>query len=152
MIKFSRPTVKLTVFYGCSCRGDRGIWSSNSEASQKRAKFRWDRKRSKSRPVSTAYTWSVNSKRIMSTCPPASSTPLLIAPSLIHINHNCYIYVLTFVPMPQVADPKNRICDAPGSWYCVGPRRIRRTQKSIWGQYPPALEKSPPPFICRCYI
>merc|ERR1719161_2269399 len=24
------------------------------------------------------------------------------------------------------ADPKNRICDAPGSWYCVG-------------QYPPAL-------------
>ncbi|CAL1162522.1 unnamed protein product [Cladocopium goreaui] len=28
----------------------------------------------------------------------------------------------------QVADPKNRICDAPGSWYCVG-------------QYPPALEK-----------
>eukprot|EP00913_Durusdinium_trenchii_P027847 g26111.t1 len=27
-----------------------------------------------------------------------------------------------------VADPKNRICDAPGSWYCVGP-------------YPPALEK-----------
>mmetsp|Transcript_30081 Transcript_30081/g.65623 ORF Transcript_30081/g.65623 Transcript_30081/m.65623 type:complete len:884 (-) Transcript_30081:222-2873(-) len=27
-----------------------------------------------------------------------------------------------------VADPKNRVCDAPGSWYCVG-------------QYPPALEK-----------
>jgi len=27
-----------------------------------------------------------------------------------------------------VEDPKNRICDAPGSWYCVG-------------QYPPALEK-----------
>mmetsp|Transcript_90373 Transcript_90373/g.173952 ORF Transcript_90373/g.173952 Transcript_90373/m.173952 type:complete len:886 (+) Transcript_90373:46-2703(+) len=27
-----------------------------------------------------------------------------------------------------VADPKNRICDAPGSWYCVG-------------QYPPALKK-----------
>merc|ERR1712190_675040 len=27
-----------------------------------------------------------------------------------------------------VADPKNRICDAPGSWYCVG-------------QYPPALDK-----------
>merc|ERR1712048_1163692 len=27
-----------------------------------------------------------------------------------------------------IADPKNRICDAPGSWYCVG-------------QYPPALEK-----------
>lgn len=27
-----------------------------------------------------------------------------------------------------VADPKNRICDAPGSWYCVG-------------QYPPALTK-----------
>merc|ERR1719253_1020021 len=27
-----------------------------------------------------------------------------------------------------VADPANRICDAPGSWYCVG-------------QYPPALEK-----------
>lgn len=27
-----------------------------------------------------------------------------------------------------VADPKNRICDAPGSWYCVG-------------QYPPALQK-----------
>mmetsp|Transcript_78874 Transcript_78874/g.207060 ORF Transcript_78874/g.207060 Transcript_78874/m.207060 type:complete len:889 (-) Transcript_78874:66-2732(-) len=27
-----------------------------------------------------------------------------------------------------VANPKNRICDAPGSWYCVG-------------QYPPALEK-----------
>merc|ERR1712100_707161 len=27
-----------------------------------------------------------------------------------------------------VADPKNRICDAPGSWYCVG-------------QYPPALSK-----------
>ena len=26
-----------------------------------------------------------------------------------------------------VADPKNRICDAPGSWYCVG-------------QYPPALK------------
>eukprot|EP00930_Biecheleria_cincta_P100851 TRINITY_DN9247_c0_g1_i1.p1 TRINITY_DN9247_c0_g1~~TRINITY_DN9247_c0_g1_i1.p1 ORF type:complete len:358 (-),score=68.47 TRINITY_DN9247_c0_g1_i1:60-1133(-) len=26
-----------------------------------------------------------------------------------------------------VSDPKNRICDAPGSWYCVG-------------QYPPALE------------
>merc|ERR1712185_597495 len=26
-----------------------------------------------------------------------------------------------------VADPKNRVCDAPGSWYCVG-------------QYPPALE------------
>jgi dolichyl-diphosphooligosaccharide--protein glycosyltransferase len=27
-----------------------------------------------------------------------------------------------------VADPKNKICDAPGSWYCVG-------------QYPPALDK-----------
>lgn len=27
-----------------------------------------------------------------------------------------------------IADPKNRICDAPGSWYCVG-------------QYPPALNK-----------
>mmetsp|Transcript_33879 Transcript_33879/g.107488 ORF Transcript_33879/g.107488 Transcript_33879/m.107488 type:complete len:111 (-) Transcript_33879:112-444(-) len=27
-----------------------------------------------------------------------------------------------------VKDPKNRVCDAPGSWYCVG-------------QYPPALEK-----------
>eukprot|EP00435_Cladocopium_sp_Y103_P069843 s156_g34.t1 len=27
-----------------------------------------------------------------------------------------------------IADPKNRICDAPGSWYCVG-------------QYPPALHK-----------
>merc|ERR1712222_247696 len=26
-----------------------------------------------------------------------------------------------------VADPRNRICDAPGSWYCVG-------------QYPPALK------------
>lgn len=26
-----------------------------------------------------------------------------------------------------VADPKNRVCDAPGSWYCVG-------------QYPPALQ------------
>merc|ERR1711937_62125 len=26
-----------------------------------------------------------------------------------------------------VDDPKNRICDAPGSWYCVG-------------QYPPALQ------------
>merc|ERR1712072_1511274 len=27
-----------------------------------------------------------------------------------------------------IADPKNKVCDAPGSWYCVG-------------QYPPALEK-----------
>lgn len=27
-----------------------------------------------------------------------------------------------------IADPANRVCDAPGSWYCVG-------------QYPPALEK-----------
>merc|ERR1719161_2046155 len=27
-----------------------------------------------------------------------------------------------------IADPKNKLCDAPGSWYCVG-------------QYPPALEK-----------
>merc|ERR1719486_604998 len=27
-----------------------------------------------------------------------------------------------------VADPANRVCDAPGSWYCVG-------------QYPPALDK-----------
>ena len=27
-----------------------------------------------------------------------------------------------------VADPENRVCDAPGSWYCVG-------------QYPPALQK-----------
>merc|ERR1711972_313504 len=27
-----------------------------------------------------------------------------------------------------VADPANRVCDAPGSWYCVG-------------QYPPALSK-----------
>lgn len=27
-----------------------------------------------------------------------------------------------------IADPKNRVCDAPGSWYCVG-------------QYPPALKK-----------
>lgn len=27
-----------------------------------------------------------------------------------------------------IADPKNRVCDAPGSWYCVG-------------QYPPALAK-----------
>merc|ERR1712060_864877 len=27
-----------------------------------------------------------------------------------------------------IADPKNRVCDAPGSWYCVG-------------QYPPALQK-----------
>lgn len=26
-----------------------------------------------------------------------------------------------------IADPKNRVCDAPGSWYCVG-------------QYPPALQ------------
>ena len=26
-----------------------------------------------------------------------------------------------------IADPKNRICDAPGSWYCVG-------------QYPPAIQ------------
>merc|ERR1719215_887464 len=26
-----------------------------------------------------------------------------------------------------IADPKNRVCDAPGSWYCVG-------------QYPPALK------------
>merc|ERR1712139_34536 len=26
-----------------------------------------------------------------------------------------------------VADPENRVCDAPGSWYCVG-------------QYPPALK------------
>merc|ERR1712151_400829 len=27
-----------------------------------------------------------------------------------------------------IADPNNRVCDAPGSWYCVG-------------QYPPALDK-----------
>jgi len=27
-----------------------------------------------------------------------------------------------------IADPSNRVCDAPGSWYCVG-------------QYPPAIEK-----------
>merc|ERR1712238_626404 len=27
-----------------------------------------------------------------------------------------------------VADPKNRVCDAPGSWYCSG-------------QFPPALQK-----------
>merc|ERR1712083_602779 len=27
-----------------------------------------------------------------------------------------------------IADPKNRVCDAPGSWYCVG-------------QFPPALDK-----------
>jgi len=27
-----------------------------------------------------------------------------------------------------IADPKNRVCDAPGSWYCTG-------------QYPPALDK-----------
>merc|ERR1712039_1142586 len=27
-----------------------------------------------------------------------------------------------------IADPKNGVCDAPGSWYCVG-------------QYPPALDK-----------
>merc|ERR1711998_760815 len=27
-----------------------------------------------------------------------------------------------------VADPANKICDAPGSWYCTG-------------QYPPALDK-----------
>merc|ERR1719270_766407 len=27
-----------------------------------------------------------------------------------------------------IADPANRLCDAPGSWYCVG-------------QYPPALDK-----------
>merc|ERR1712083_569855 len=27
-----------------------------------------------------------------------------------------------------VANPENKICDAPGSWYCVG-------------QYPPALKK-----------
>merc|ERR1712232_595581 len=27
-----------------------------------------------------------------------------------------------------IANPENRVCDAPGSWYCVG-------------QYPPALEK-----------
>merc|ERR1711879_1044048 len=27
-----------------------------------------------------------------------------------------------------IADPANRVCDAPGSWYCVG-------------QYPPALKK-----------
>ena len=26
-----------------------------------------------------------------------------------------------------IADPKNKVCDAPGSWYCVG-------------QYPPALQ------------
>lgn len=31
-----------------------------------------------------------------------------------------------------LADPANRNCDAPGSWYCVG-------------QYPPALEKYRPP-------
>jgi dolichyl-diphosphooligosaccharide--protein glycosyltransferase len=29
-----------------------------------------------------------------------------------------------------LADPNNRICDAPGSWYCVG-------------QYPPGLPKPP---------
>jgi len=29
-----------------------------------------------------------------------------------------------------LADPANRVCDAPGSWYCVG-------------QYPPALERPP---------
>ena len=28
-----------------------------------------------------------------------------------------------------IADPSNRVCDAPGSWYCVG-------------QYPPALDKT----------
>ena len=28
-----------------------------------------------------------------------------------------------------IADPANRVCDAPGSWYCVG-------------QYPPALDKT----------
>merc|ERR1712087_612479 len=27
-----------------------------------------------------------------------------------------------------IADPANKVCDAPGSWYCVG-------------QYPPALKK-----------
>merc|ERR1712223_2281802 len=27
-----------------------------------------------------------------------------------------------------IADPANRVCDAPGSWYCVG-------------QFPPALDK-----------
>ena len=29
-----------------------------------------------------------------------------------------------------LADPANRVCDAPGSWYCVG-------------RYPPALEAPP---------
>lgn len=34
-----------------------------------------------------------------------------------------YVARLMVVILPiraEVADPKNRICDAPGSWYCVG--------------------------------
>merc|ERR1711957_443876 len=37
-------------------------------------------------------------------------------------------FTLAFQSKDWVADPKNRICDAPGSWYCSG-------------QYPPALQK-----------
>ena len=43
----------------------------------------------------------------------------------------CRVYKLLSVSKESkawVADPKNRICDAPGSWYCRG-------------QYPPALQK-----------
>ena len=44
-----------------------------------------------------------------------------------------------------VADPQNRICDAPGSWYCVG-QRLRLKKKGLgltkWlpVRYPPALK------------
>mmetsp|Transcript_42760 Transcript_42760/g.77244 ORF Transcript_42760/g.77244 Transcript_42760/m.77244 type:complete len:876 (+) Transcript_42760:176-2803(+) len=51
----------------------------------------------------------------------------------VHTTKNGLMRIYKVMNMSQeskdwVADPKNRICDAPGSWYCVG-------------QYPPALNK-----------
>jgi len=51
----------------------------------------------------------------------------------VHTTRNGLMRVFKVMNVSQeskdwVADPRNRVCDAPGSWYCVG-------------QYPPALDK-----------
>jgi len=51
----------------------------------------------------------------------------------VHNTERGYIRIYKILNISQtskdwVADPANKVCDAPGSWYCVG-------------QYPPALEK-----------
>ena len=75
------------------------------------------------------------------------STPLPLPPAGVSINPKLFqevhsskyglvrVYKVLNISQESrtwLADPANRNCDAPGSWYCVG-------------QYPPALDKFRPP-------